>query len=311
MLSIEEIKNISFRKASLGGYKPEDVDAFIDQVLITMEQMRKEKSDLVKKMDFLATRVEEYRADEDAVRNALLSAQRVADSTIKEARAKAAYIIEESENVAKAKLYDLNIQIKQQKKQYTMLLAECNKLREDIINNCNKHMVIAKDLPGLDKIKSMEASMDKRYPTDNSDDFEKAGEIGSKTKAPAATTEEHRNFDRIIIDEPQESVDTVPAAEDTKKTAPAASASAEKKTDAKPVTDSKSTAQADVPVIDIADNDYEEVNIVSDLGDREFSNEFIAKKEKKKGRAFGVLKFGDDYDLNNDDDDSNAVSDNR
>ena len=53
MLSIDEIKNISFRRASIGGYRPEDVDNFIDQVLITMEQLRKEKSDLVKKMDIL------------------------------------------------------------------------------------------------------------------------------------------------------------------------------------------------------------------------------------------------------------------
>ena len=59
MLSIDEIKNISFRKASFGGYRPEDVDTFIDQVLVTMEQLRKEKSDLIKKMDILATRVEQ------------------------------------------------------------------------------------------------------------------------------------------------------------------------------------------------------------------------------------------------------------
>ena len=97
MLTIEDIKQVSFRKAGFGGYKPEDVDAFIDQVLITMEQLKKEKSDLVKKMDILATRVEEYRADEDAVRNALLASQRVADSTIKGAKAKAAQILEEAD----------------------------------------------------------------------------------------------------------------------------------------------------------------------------------------------------------------------
>ena len=178
MLSIEEIKNISFRKASLGGYKPEDVDNFIDQVLITMEQLRKEKSDLIKKMDILATRVEEYRADEDAVRNALLSAQRVADSTVKEARSKAAKILEESENIAKAKLFDLNVQIKQQKKQYTLLLAEYNHLRDDITNHCNKHIALLKDIPSEDRINMMEKSINERFPTEKqTDDFEIAEEI--------------------------------------------------------------------------------------------------------------------------------------
>lgn len=193
MLSIEEIKNISFRKANLGGYKPEDVDNFIDQVLITMEQLRKEKSDLIKKMDILATRVEEYRADEDAVRNALLSAQRVADSTVKEARAKATKILEESENIAKAKLFDLNVQIKQQKKQYTLLLAEYNHLRDDITNHCNKHIALLKEIPSEDRIDMMEKSINDRFPTEKAEDFERAEEIVTVQKdEPKTFTDEKK-----------------------------------------------------------------------------------------------------------------------
>ena len=188
MLSIEDIKNISFRKASLGGYKPEDVDNFIDQVLITMEQLRKEKSDLIKKMDILATRVEEYRADEDAVRNALLSAQRVADTTVKEARTKAAKILDEAENIAKAKLYDLNVQIKQQKKQYALLLAEYNRTRDDIINHCNKHIALLKELPSEDRVKMMEKSIDEKFPTDKGDGYERAEEIAVPVTADTQTT---------------------------------------------------------------------------------------------------------------------------
>ncbi len=179
MLSIDEIKNISFRKANFGGYRPEDVDNFIDQVLITMEQLRKEKSDLIKKMDILATRVEEYRSDEDAVRNALLSAQRVADTTVKEARTKAAKILEEAENIAKAKLYDLNVQIKQQKKQYALLLAEYNHTRDDIINHCNKHIALLKEIPSEDRIRLMEKSINDRFPTEKNDAFERAEEIAA------------------------------------------------------------------------------------------------------------------------------------
>lgn len=254
MLSMDEIKSISFRRANFGGYKPEDVDAFIDQVLITMEQLRKEKSDLIKKMDILATRVEEYRADEDAVRNAMLSAQKVADSTIKEARQKAARMIEESENLAKAKLYDLNIQIKEQKKQYTLLLAECNRLRDDIVNNCNKHIVIANDLPSAERIQAMTAQIDSRYPTDNSNDYEHAQEI----KAPETAKEEKKS-----------EIKTQPA---------------EKNSD--------------------ADTDTSDVNIVSDFSDRDnFDVDRHDKISKKKGKAFGNLKFGDDYDVEQDSDD--------
>ncbi len=273
MLSIEEIKNISFRKAGIGGYKPEDVDAFIDQVLITMEQLRKEKSDLVKKMDILATRVEEYRADEDAVRNTMLSAQRVADNTVKEARAKAARMIEESENMAKAKLYDLNVQIKKQKKQYTLLLAECNRVRDEIINNCNKHIVIANELPSIDRIKALENSIDEKYPTDNSNDYERAEEISTPIKVQA-----EENLSKA----PAETEINFPP-EETKEV----------------YTQEISDENIKSATID------DEINIITDLGEKDnFDVDHHEKKEKKKSKGFGVLKFGDNYDLNNDEDDA-------
>lgn len=275
MLSIEEIKNVSFRKASIGGYKPEDVDVFIDQVLITIEQLKKEKSDLVKKMDILATRVEEYRADEDAVRNALLSAQRVADTTIKEARAKSAYIIEEAENMAKAKLYDLNVQIKMQKKQYSLLLAECNRVRDEIINNCNKHIMIAKDLPSAEKTKAMEAAVEEKYPTNNTADYERAGEVVSAEKV---YVECHAAKPEVSEEAPIEN-DVIKPNEI--------------------VIEEKKPA-----VTTLADDIFEEINIITDIDDKDVIIVDPAKKEKKRNKAaFAALKFGDDYDFNNDNDD--------
>lgn len=284
MLTIEDIKNVSFRKAGIGGYKPEDVDTFIDQVLITFEQLRKEKSDLIKKMDILATRVEEYRADEDSVRNAMLSAQRVADSTIREARAKAARILEESENMAKAKLYDLNVQIKQQKKQYTLLLAECNRLRDDIINHCNKHIAVAKELPNAQRIQAMEASVEERFPTDNSGDFERADEVATAAEQTVQPVQEKQA-------EPKTQTQTQPVTEK-----PALEASEA------PAVSESATAEAE---------DLFDVSIVSDISD---SDDVPAASQeasqKKRSRNFANLKFGDNYDVesDNDNDDGNADS---
>ena len=100
MLTIDEIKNISFRKATLnGGYRAEDVDSFIDEVIVSFEQLKKEKTNLVHKIDVLATRVEQYRADEETVRNALLASQKVADACIREAKEKAAKIKHQNEKL--------------------------------------------------------------------------------------------------------------------------------------------------------------------------------------------------------------------
>ena len=261
MLSIDEIKNVSFRRASIGGYRPEDVDNFIDQVLITIEQLRKEKSDLVKKMDILATRVEEYRAEEDAVRNAILSAQKVADNTVKEARAKAARLIEESENLAKAKLYDLNVRIKQQKKQYTLLLAECNRVRDDIVNNCNKHIVIANELPSIEKLDSMAQAIESKYPTaELKNEYEVASEI-----------------------------QTAPSVEPDYKEVPVPSEALEEV-----ITVDDNTAS-------LTEASEEPVSLIDDFDTRDnFDVDHHKKDDKKKTKTFGALKFGDDYDFESD-----------
>lgn len=277
MLTIEDVKQVSFRRAGIGGYKPEDVDAFIDQVLITMEQLKKEKSDLVKKMDILATRVEEYRADEDAVRNAMLASQRVADSTIKSAKAKAAQIIEESENVAKAKLYDLNLQIKEQKKQYALLLSECNKLREELITVCNKHIISAKELPSKTKVEIIEKQIEEKFPTDNSDEVERADEVMRAPKVQESVNNETEPENAVIAEEVQATVSEKNNNEDY---------TAEENSENPAVSEFFST----------------EVNLIDDFNTAPQESEVQIAEKKKKNKFFGVLKFGDDYNIEDDND---------
>lgn len=273
MLTIEDVKQVSFRKAGLGGYKPEDVDAFIDQVLITMEQLKKEKSDLVKKMDILATRVEEYRADEDAVRNAMLASQRVADSTIKSAKAKAAQIIEESENTAKAKLFDLNLQIKEQKKQYALLLSECNKLREELISVCNKHIISAKELPTKTKVEIIEKQLEEKFPTDNSDEVERADEV---MRAPVAEIK----VEETTVEAQQEQVKEI-----------------------KPeVTVDNTTVVESTENVNVAEFFNSEVNLIEDISNAPAQGDANSTEKKKKSKLFSALKFGDDYNIDDDND---------
>ena len=84
MISIEEAKNVQF-KNSVKGYKKEEVDQFIDEVVATLEQNKKEKIELVKKLDILAKRIEQYRKDEEDVRGALINAEKVKGSAVKQA----------------------------------------------------------------------------------------------------------------------------------------------------------------------------------------------------------------------------------
>ena len=57
MLSIDDIKYVSFRKTNMRGYRPEDVDNFVDDVQETVEKLLKEKDELEKKISVLAGQV--------------------------------------------------------------------------------------------------------------------------------------------------------------------------------------------------------------------------------------------------------------
>ena len=166
MLTIDEIKNISFRKATLsGGYRAEDEDAFIDDDIASFEQLKKEKTNLVHKIDVLATRVEQYRSDEETVRNALLASQKVSDACIREAKDKAAKIVREAETKAQALLVDANKMTAFEKENYLQLQADAVALRGELIELYKNHIQSLDNLPTSVDLEEKKAELDQKYPT--------------------------------------------------------------------------------------------------------------------------------------------------
>ena len=80
MLTPDRIKEKVFPTTGRGSYRSEDVDMFMSEVAASYEQMFKENGDLVRKISILAKKVEEYRADEESLKMALLNAQKLADT---------------------------------------------------------------------------------------------------------------------------------------------------------------------------------------------------------------------------------------
>ena len=166
MISIDEIKNVSFRKAGMsGGYRAEDVDAFIEEVIASFEQLKKEKTNLVHKIDVLATRVEQYRADEETVRNALLSSQKVSDACIREAKEKAAKIVREAETKAQALLVDANKMTAVEKENYLQLQSDAVALRGKLIELYKQHIQSIGSLPTSADLETTKKTLDEKYPT--------------------------------------------------------------------------------------------------------------------------------------------------
>ena len=101
MLTPQEVSTHAFAKAVMGGYNMAMVDEFLDELTDDYTALYKENATLKAKMKVLVEKVEDYRATEDSMRATLLTAQKMADSIVREAEAKRDQILAQAESDAK------------------------------------------------------------------------------------------------------------------------------------------------------------------------------------------------------------------
>lgn len=182
MLSIKDINEVSFRKSNFSGYNSDDVDQFIDEVLETVTALAKENADaksrttdtssriaeltaknteLQEKLSILAEKIESYRADEDGIKEALLSAQRLGNASIREAKAKAETIIADANAkaesiLAEARMKSQNLvesyqsQINEKEKELDAMKREVASFRSSLYEMYREHIAIIEKLPDYD-----------------------------------------------------------------------------------------------------------------------------------------------------------------
>ncbi len=99
MVTAQNVRDVRFTK-TMGGYKTTEVDSFLDQCADTIEALNKDAEENTRKMQVLAETIVDYRNQEDSIRTALMSAQRMSETVIAEANEKASAIIAEAEGKA-------------------------------------------------------------------------------------------------------------------------------------------------------------------------------------------------------------------
>ena len=104
MLTPQEVGSRAFSKAAFGGYNMAMVDDFLDELTDDYTALYKENAALKAKMKVLVDKVEEYRATEDSMRAALLTAQKMASTMVEEAENKKASLLANAEAEAREKL---------------------------------------------------------------------------------------------------------------------------------------------------------------------------------------------------------------
>ena len=102
MLTPQQIDQISFGRATFGGYDMQDVDEFLTPLTEDYVTLYKENALLKSKMRVLVGKLEEYRKNEASMKEAIANAQKACDKMVRDAEVKAAQMLSSANETAMA-----------------------------------------------------------------------------------------------------------------------------------------------------------------------------------------------------------------
>ena len=103
MFTPQQIDQISFGRATFGGYDMQQVDEFLEPLTEDYVTLYKENALLKSKMRVLVGKLEEYRKNEASMKESVVNAQKTCDKMVMEAEAKCAKMLSEASAAAAAK----------------------------------------------------------------------------------------------------------------------------------------------------------------------------------------------------------------
>lgn len=123
MITPLDIQNKVFKR-SFWGFKPKDVNAFLNEMINDYEKMYKENIEYKDKIGMLSDQIRQYNTMEETLKSTLLIAQKTAEEVGLNARNKADVIIENAEDTGKQIIYQAREDVRDIKEEYEHLKKE-------------------------------------------------------------------------------------------------------------------------------------------------------------------------------------------
>ncbi len=136
MFTAADIKNVTFSKA-MGGFKPEEVDIFLDKVEADYVQIEKIIRDYQVKIELLENKIQSLEDSQNSIQNVLLSAQKLADQIVAEAKDKSDEIIRNAES-------NITLITAQEKELTTAFEIKANERKQELNKELEKMISDAK-----------------------------------------------------------------------------------------------------------------------------------------------------------------------
>jgi len=196
LINSKDINSQRFEKAAFG-YKQEEVDEFLSEISSDYEKLVKENEELNKKLQVLADKVREYREDEEAVKDALLLAQKEgrrivresklkADELISDAEIKAKNVVETAAEDAKIQIAELKAQVEAEKEVLAYTQKEVSDFKESLFDIYKLHLEMISEMPDYnedDEADEDDSDSDEQYNTEElEEEEENSGSDSGKEK---------------------------------------------------------------------------------------------------------------------------------
>lgn len=136
MITAQDIREKTFEKARIGGYDMASVDDFLEELADDITASQKENAVLKSKMKVLVDKIEEYRANEEALNMAVLSAQKLAVQIESEARTRAANMLADAEKQVKATVGSIEERAQAEEKRLETAKAATAQFLETVRKMC-------------------------------------------------------------------------------------------------------------------------------------------------------------------------------
>ncbi|MGN1303821.1 MAG: DivIVA domain-containing protein [Oscillospiraceae bacterium] len=146
MLTAKDINNKKFEQTR-PGYKPEEVDDFLREIALQITQMQKDKEEVEKKIEVLVESVREYKKDEDALKDALIGAQKQGRAVVQEAHENADKIIAEAHIKAEEIIGNTRVQLEKEKHCLSKMQQEVSDFKQNLLSMYKAHLEQITSIP--------------------------------------------------------------------------------------------------------------------------------------------------------------------
>lgn len=216
MIYPKDIKAKQFSKG-FSGYKMEEVDVFLDEVASDYEKMLTDNAELIKKIEVVVAKLEEYRSNEESISNALLNAQKINEQVIREGKNKADLIIREATFKAERLVKNAQKDVEQEQETLNVLRKEVSDFRARLFAIYRSHLDMIDSLPYVEEEKPEEPA-----PEQPAEQPAAEAPAPEATEAPAPEAAPEKSAeDDVRVFTPEETGEAAPASPEAQPEAPA------------------------------------------------------------------------------------------